>query len=360
MFAPLTTDIVAFDQTDGPWLVVAIDAEEEFDWSVISPASQSVKSLSHQAQAQDIFDRYGLKPVYYVDYAVVRQRDGYAPLKEFHDDGRCLIGAHLHPWVNPPIREEINQRNSFPGNLSFDLEREKLARLTDKIEERFGQRPNSYRAGRYGAGPNTGAILEELNYLTDLSVLPYTDLRPHEGPDFQTCESRPYWFGPERSVLEIPTTVGLLGLLAPFGGAIFSALDHPSMEKLKVWALLARSRLLDRIKLTPEGISLPEAKRLTRALLDSGHRTFVLTYHSSSLMPGNTPYVRTQEDLDRFLAWLDAYLAYFREEIGGAFATPNCIHARAIKCARAPTAASLSRPAARPDSGLELTRPGEG
>jgi hypothetical protein len=49
----------------------------------------------------------------------------------------------------------------------------------------------------------------------------------------------------------------------------------------------------------------------------AGHRVFVLTYHSPSLEPGNTPYVRSIEDRQRLLDWLDAFYAFFREELGG-------------------------------------------
>jgi hypothetical protein len=49
----------------------------------------------------------------------------------------------------------------------------------------------------------------------------------------------------------------------------------------------------------------------------AGHRVFVLTYHSPSLEPGHTPYVRTEDDLARFLAWLDGFYSFFREELGG-------------------------------------------
>ena len=64
-------------------------------------------------------------------------------------------------------------------------------------------------------------------------------------------------------------------------------------------------------------MTITEAKRLTRALLAQGQRVFVLTYHSPSLEPGNTPYVRTEAERERFLAWLDEYYSFFREEIGG-------------------------------------------
>ncbi len=81
---------------------------------------------------------------------------------------------------------------------------------------------------------------------------------------------------------------------------------------------MSRLGLLERIKLTPEGIRIEEAKRLVRHMKAAGHRVFVLTYHSPSLEPGNTPYVRTQEDLAAFLRWLEEFYDFFTTEIGGA------------------------------------------
>src|SRR5262245_50286164 len=101
-----------------PRLVVAVDTEEEFDWSKgFSRDNIAVHSMRHIGVIQKIFDEYGITPVYLVDYPIVAQADGYQPLQEIHRAGRCLLGAHLHPWVNPPFAESVNGRNSFPGNL---------------------------------------------------------------------------------------------------------------------------------------------------------------------------------------------------------------------------------------------------
>jgi len=64
-------------------------------------------------------------------------------------------------------------------------------------------------------------------------------------------------------------------------------------------------------------MTVTEAKRLARHMLANGHRVFVLTYHSPSLAPGNTPYIRTAEDVRRMLDWLDEFYTFFREELGG-------------------------------------------
>lgn len=351
MFFPGENDLVAFPPETPPMLLVVVDAEEEFDWDHFSSAEQSVTNLQHQARAQSVLDRYGIIPTYLVDYPVASQSMGYRPLLEFLQDGRCEIGTQLHPWVNPPTVEDVNPKNSFAGNLPAWLEREKLVRLTATIEKNFGVRPDTYRAGRYGTGPNTTEILFDLGYSIDLSVVPYTDFRSRHGPDYGACAATPYWFGPDRSLLEIPVTLGMLGALSRFGPFVFRYIRGMPFRAIRLTAILARMGLLDRILLTPEGISLDEAKRLTRALHRSGQRVFAVTYHSPSLEPGHTPYVRTSDDLQRFLDWIEGYLAFFFEEMRGRATTPHEVRNSALAMhARKPEAERLEMASSRPYS----------
>jgi hypothetical protein len=314
----------------GPTLLAVIDAEEEFDWSHFSTAATAVTAMRHQEGAQRLFDQHGLRPTYAVDYAVASQSAGYRPLQEFIADGICDIGAHLHPWINPPVKEELGTRASFPGNLPRALEFEKLRALTRVIEDTFGTAPELYRAGRYGTGPNTAGILDALGYTIDCSVLPWADLSDRHGPDYSQCTAEPFWFGRERRLLEIPVSVGLIGGLSRDASSLYQTITGPRAEKLKLPALFARLRLLDRIRITPEGTTLAEAKRVTRAMLrENPDQVFILSYHTPSLQPGNTPYTKTQRDVDRFLAWIADYLAFFFGEIGGTPSTPRAIHALA-------------------------------
>jgi hypothetical protein len=57
-------------------------------------------------------------------------------------------------------------------------------------------------------------------------------------------------------------------------------------------------------------------------MLRRGHRVFTITYHSPSLVPGHTPYVRSQRDLDLFLDRIKRLLALFFEELGAEPTTP--------------------------------------
>jgi hypothetical protein len=251
-----------------------------------------------------------------------------------HQSGFCEIGAHLQPWDTPPFVEEITDRNSYPGNLAPEVEREKLVRLTAAIAENIGVQPRIYKAGRYGFGLATPGILAELGYEIDASVLPGTNLRGQLGPDFSKCPAHPYWFGADPALLEVPLSIGYTGLLSGLSGfpAVARSLtSNPFLTRLHLPGVLAHLHLLDRIVLTPEGVTFEEQRRLTRAMLRRGYRVFSLVYHSPSLAPGNTPYVRNAADLRVFLRRIEQYLEFFMDEVGGRPATPFEIKEQALR-----------------------------
>ncbi|MFQ5466708.1 MAG: polysaccharide deacetylase family protein [Kiloniellaceae bacterium] len=310
-----------------PLLTVVIDTEEEFDWAKpLARANTSVESIAAQPKAQAIFDRYGLVPTYVIDYPVATSALAADVLGGFLREGRCEIGAHLHPWVNPPDEETVNPRNSYPGNLPPALERAKLERLTGAIEAGFDVRPRVYKAGRYGVGPATATILADLGYQVDISVVPRTEFSADGGPDFRAFGADPYWFADGR-ILEVPLSCGFAGLLAGWGPSLYPRLFGRLALALHAPGVAARLGLLERIRLTPEGIDPAAHRRLTESLLAQGTRVFSLTYHSPSLAPGHTPYVADAGDLERFLAALDRYLGYFMNELGGRPTTPSRLRA---------------------------------
>jgi len=323
MLDPNTWRMIDWPADYPPMLVVVVDTEAEFDWRAHSPRrAMGVTSVKCQSRAQPIFERYGVRPTFVLDYPVSSTPDGYEFIRSLHRSGACEIGAHLQPWDNPPLLEQPTDENSYPGNLPFELEREKLVRLTRSIEENVCVRPRIYKAGRYGVGPATAQILAELGYEIDVSVVPGTDLSREFGPDFSHCRATPYWFGENPALLEIPLSVGYSGLLADIGAWAYTLTMNERLKALHVPGILARFRLVERIRLTPEGISFNEQRRLTRTLLRKGHRVFSFTYHSPSLAPGNTPYVRTEAELSGFLRCIEQYLEFFTNEIGGRAVTP--------------------------------------
>ena len=314
-----------------PLLQVVVDTEEEFDWGApFDRNSVSVRAIDAQPVAQEILRAYDLVPTYVIDYPVATTASALSVLRSIRHSGQCIIGTHLHPWVNPPAEEPVSTFNSYPGNLPPGLEQRKLQALTHAIAEGFGSRPTIYKAGRYGLGPATLTTLIALGYEIDLSVVPHTDLGADGGPDFRRHPDQPYWLGPRDEVLEIPLSRGFSGSAASLGPTIFQAVESGFGRALHLGGILARSGLLERATLTPEGNALTTQKRLLRAMIGQGHRVFSLTYHSPSLLPGCTPYVRNATDLQRFLDAIRRLLDYFFGELGGRPTTPYAVRDMAM------------------------------
>lgn len=331
---------------DRPVAVVLVDAEEDFDWSTpFSRSNTSVRSIEQQWRAHRIFERYGICPTYLVDFPVAVSPDAVAVLRDLRASGQCDIGTQLHPWVTPPFDEDINERNSYAGNLPPTLERAKLQRLTRVIQDRFEIAPTVYRAGRYGLGPSTRQFLEELAYEVDTSVWPLEDLRRFGGPNYAAATAMPMWVGTTQTLLELPVTRGFVGLLRGFAPSFFPYVANALGERLRLGGFARRLKLAELITLSPEGGTHAERVALTKTLLGQGQKIFSFSYHSSSLVPGNTPFVRTQADLDMFLEDCDAFFTFFAEELGGQFMTATSLRAR-LRSAAAASAADRRRAAA--------------
>jgi hypothetical protein len=303
-------------------LAIVVDTEEEFDWSrPFARANTATTSVPAQARAHDIYDRLGVVPTYVVGYPIAADPAAAGFLAALERDGRAEIGAHLHPWVTPPHEEEVTPRNSYHGNLPPALERAKIAALTEAIGKAFGKRPTVFKAGRYGFGPATAATLKALGYTTDCSFVPHASFAGDGGPNYRGTPDQPFWLDAEQCLLEVPLTSGFFGAAAGAARRIDALFDSPRAARLRLPGLLARSGLITRARLTPEGVSAADQCRLLQSMAARGRRFFTLTYHSPSLAPGHTPYVRDAADLDAFLAAIETVLRHFRDEMGGEFTT---------------------------------------
>ena len=212
-----------------PILSVVVHTEEEFDWdSPLVREETGVEHMRHIGRAQEVFDSFGIVPNYVIDYPIASQPLGYETLRRYQDDGRALIGTHLHPWVSPPLTEALTRANTYPGNLPRALEYDKLAVLTETITANFGRRPLTYLAGRYGNGANSAAILEQLGYEVDISVAPRIDYRADGGPDYSGFSAEPFWFGRERQLLGLPGAGCYAGWLKGAGTPFYRLITHPS------------------------------------------------------------------------------------------------------------------------------------
>ena len=304
--------------TSRPQLFIIVDTEEEFDWTApFSRESVAVTAIQEAGRLQRAVTPYGLKPTYVVDYPVAATSASAETLAAFAHSGECRIGAHLHPWVTPPFDEPLVPAMSYGCNLGEPIERSKIETLSRTIQTKMGVHPRVFKAGRYGLGHSSVKILESLGYDVDASVIPHMDFRNESGPSFLGFSPRPAVFGSARRMLELPCTTGFVGAARAAGEWLHGVASSAVLQPLKAVGILSRTGMLNKVMLSPEGNTLGEMKALTRALHADGLRTFALTFHSPSLKPGCTPYVRTTADRDAFVATIDAYCNFFFKELNG-------------------------------------------
>lgn len=304
---PPHSAIARFDPAFGQRFLVTVDTEEEFDWA--RPLTREGHGLEHVPQLarfQALCEDEGVGPVYLVDWPIAQSPLAAEILRGPIAAGKAEIGVQLHPWVNPPFEEEVTPHNSFAGNLPRELERAKFRRLRDAIEEAFGAAPAIYRAGRYGVGPNSAAMLAEAGIAIDTSVRANFGYSAGEGPDFRRHPLEPYWLNEAKALLELPLTTVFWGMLRRQGGFLYPTLSRRPM----LCSALARGGLLERIPLTPEGTTVDEAIRGIDIALDDGLPVLVLSFHSPSLQAGHTPYVRDEEDVEAVYDWWRRVFAY--------------------------------------------------
>lgn len=294
---------IAWPAAFGRRFLVTVDVEEEFDWS--RPFSREARSVTAVAALPAMHQRLargGIAPLYFVDHPVAADPAASAIVAALLSPGGAEAGAQLHPWVNPPYGEPVDGAASFAGNLSITREAAKIEALAEAITRHLGIAPRAFRAGRYGLGPHTLDLLAQRGFVVDSSMRARHDYRPQGGADFSAVS--PAAFRPRPGLVELPLTSIYTGRWRRAG---------PSLHRLggmvpRGRGLLARSGLVSRVPLTPEGVPATEAVAAIAAAAEDDERLLVLSFHSPSLVPGNTPYVRDAADLSAFHDWWERIL----------------------------------------------------
>ncbi|MBP7937172.1 MAG: hypothetical protein KA354_21215 [Phycisphaerae bacterium] len=307
------------------WLLVNVDTEEEGLWGSTFPTSDwRLEHLAELPRLQALFDRYGVRPSYQVTSPVVQDDRASGLLQDYLDGGRCDIGAHLHTWSTQPIALPADIARSMPCHLPVELVRRQLLTLTEQIRSRFGMQPVTYRSGRYGSSAEHTALLTGLGYRVETSVCPLVDHTRDGGPDYYDAPFEPYWLGgdsmlvgqPNGLLLSVPISAGFNRRCFESARRLHRLLSRPPLSKFRTIGILYRLGLLRLIRLNPEMTSLGDMIALCDTLARRRTPVYHLTFHSSDIGVGGTPYVPTIEARDAFLDRLDGILEHLVNYLG--------------------------------------------
>ncbi len=283
---------------------VTLDVERDYQQGWSTPSSLTFHSVTAALPQHfaPLCNAHGVRPTYLVSAEAMLDRDAADALRSLR---HCELGAHLHAeylppgprpetWSDAALRIRAMQRDLAPND-----ERDRLATLTELFAQQFGNRPTSFRAGRFGAGRHTGRFLQELGYVVDSSVTPGIAWPGNDGaagPDWRGASLQPWRVhangdlaqGGDSALFEIPITI-----------AEPSRIGRPGSDA--VWL---RPWYSDRATM----IALLDAAARDE---DRGSpwRTLCMMFHSMELIAGASPYAQTEAEVDRVLADLDAVFA---------------------------------------------------
>jgi peptidoglycan/xylan/chitin deacetylase (PgdA/CDA1 family) len=307
-----------------PFLLVGIDTEGDNQWDAAARADQRFKNIYALPRLHALFARHGVRPTYVITYPVARDGASAQVLRELKRGGDCEIGAHHHVWETPPFTPEDVARHGYAANLPLRQFDAQLASLTNAIQDAVGERPVSYRSGRFGFSAAHVAALEAHGYRIESSVAPLFYEAHKHGPDFVEAPLQPYFLAYDSAtrpgtsaVLEIPVSAALNRRLPKRVQYLYARAPRPYTTKRVLRKLgVARVRWL-----RPSYSSLDDMIGLARDLAASGEPVLNLLFHSSEAIVGGSPYNRTDAELAAFCDRLERFFDFARTELKAAPAT---------------------------------------
>lgn len=277
-------------KTDPILFVLSVDTEEEWDWSGPFPVQKiSVQNIDKLPAFHQMCSDLGVRPTYFVDYAVADSPKAVDTMRSFTANGSCEIGAHLHPWCNPPYSGETTDEKSHVVNLPIELVSQKLEKLVERIEQQFEHKPTSFRTGRWGIDGKVLNLLVKAGFTVDSSVYPYYKneyFSCHEAPEL------PYWpdlkypvqQANQRLIYELPVTVGFNRKNFALWNEVHSLFSEPPYSWTRFNGLAWHTRLLRKNYLCPELSRPQDMFELCEMVIKKGYPILHMFMHSSSLV----------------------------------------------------------------------------
>ncbi|PYR94866.1 MAG: hypothetical protein DMF84_02385 [Acidobacteria bacterium] len=294
-------------------LLVGIDTEGDNQWDAAARANQRFENIYALPRLHALFARHGLRPTYVITYPVAVDPRSVDVLRRLKASGDCEIGAHHHAWETPPCTAEDVKRHPYASNLSLAQFEQQLAALTDAIGAAVGERPVSYRSGRFGFSAAHVASLERLGYQIESSVAPLFYEAHKNGPDFVEAPLRPYFLAYDNAtspgtsqLLEVPLSAALNRRLPRRLQFLYARAPRNYMTKRVLRKLgIAYVRWL-----RPSYSSLDDMIALATELARAGEPVLNLLFHSSEAIVGGSPYNRTASELAAFCNRLEQFFAF--------------------------------------------------
>jgi hypothetical protein len=281
--------------------LITIDTEGDNLWS---NGELTTRNAGYLERFQALCDRYGFKPCYLTNHEMALD-----PV--FRNFGRGVIargtgeiGMHLHAWNSPPDHPDTDANGRDKAYLieyPDSVMKAKIGFMTGLLEDTFGVKMLSHRAGRWAFDERYAALLLEYGYRVDCSVTPCVDWSQtlgtrdgKGGSDYRHFPQRAYFIDPndisragQSQLLEIPMTTRLK--YSSWVQGLKTGLDR----------LRGRSRSVKVSWLRPSRGNAAQLIKLADRVLAEGSDYLEFMLHSSEFMPGGSPTFKDEASIER-------------------------------------------------------------
>jgi hypothetical protein len=310
-----------------PALLITIDTEGDNLWA--RPRSITTENARWLPRFQALCARHGLKPTYLTNHEMAVCPGFVAFGREVLRDRSGEIGMHLHAWNSPPLDTPLtgDDHAHHPPLIAYpaDVLRAKVDHMTDLLENTFGVKMLSHRAGRWGFDATYLQVLVERGYRADCSVTPHMFWRygrlagdRERIVDYRRAPEEPYH--PDPADVTRPGTSPLLEL--PMTVVRCDPVPlRPLRDALPPTSIAARAiakLVTGHVWLRPRRGNLGRMTWLLEQVTRRGRAYAQLILHSSELMPGGSPYFPGRDDVEALYRDLEALFDHARPRFRGA------------------------------------------
>jgi hypothetical protein len=325
------------DAARRPCFLITIDTEGDDLWG--APRTITTRNSRFLARFQALCEEYGQRPTWLTDYEMAICPDFQRFGRDVLARGAGEIGMHLHAWNTPPLEPlTADDYACAPYLVEYPdrMIREKVRTMTALLEDTFGRKMLSHRAGRWAFDERYAAVLVEEGYQVDCSVTPGVSWRTtpgnpagQGGTDYTRFPSGAYWMDPtdisrpgDSPLLQLPVTI--VSLETPLGRRARAVLERVP-GALRPVTRVPRA-VLNRTQpraawLRPTGRNRAMMLRVVDQVLAEGRDYAEFMLHSSEFMPGGSPTFRTEASIEQLYADLRALFEHVKGRFVGATLT---------------------------------------
>lgn len=304
-----------------PAFLITLDTEGDNLWR-----NRSGKVTTHNVRFlprfQALCEKYAFKPTWLTNYEMASDPAYVEFGRDLLARGQGEIGMHLHAWYSPPeyaLTDDEWRYQPYLIEYPENVLRDKVAFMTDLLENAFQRKMTSHRAGRWAFNEVYARALIDQGYLVDCSVTPRVSWRNAQGApqgqggtDYSHFPDRAYFLNEQdisrpgdSPLLELPMSIQYR----------YGTLTN---QLKKVWnGIRGRQRGPSVNWLRPVGGNLAQMKQVAEQTLAQGNDYVEFMLHSSEFMPDGSPTFKTEADIERLYDDLEGLFSWLATRTQG-------------------------------------------